>query len=227
MKRYMAGGCVAVVLACSALGGAQAADTKIVFVNMDRIFNDFYKTKLADTQLKEQAAQVMDERKKLQSDFDKLQADFNKQRDDAQNTALTEEVRAQRRTSAEEKLVEIRDFEQKIRRFDDTRRKQMEDQSRRMRKRIVDEIRETIQTYARNQMFSAVLDVSGQTLNGIETVLYTEPRMDITGEITDVLNRGRPADLGGKTNDTKSVAVPNLVTPATDKPAKSGKSEKK
>jgi len=165
----------------------------------------------------------MEERKKLQGDFDKLQADFNKLRDDAQNTALTEEVRAQRRTGAEEKLVEVRDFEQKVRRFDETRRKQMEDQSRRMRKRIVDEIRDTIQTYARNQMFSAVLDVSGQTLNGIETVLYTEPRMDITGEITDVLNRGRPADLGAKTNDTKAVTVPTIVTPVPEKPAKTDK----
>ncbi len=208
MKRQIAGWCVAAVVGCLGLGDARAADTRIVFVNMDRIFNEFYKTKLADTQLKEQAQQVMDERKKLQTDFEKLQADFNKLRDDAQNTALTEEVRTQRRNSAEEKLVEVRDYEQKIRRFDDTRRKQMEDQSRRMRKRIVDEIRDTIQTYARNQMFSAVLDTSGQTLNGIETVLYTEPRMDITGEIIDVLNRGRPADLGARTNEAGKAIGP-------------------
>ena len=210
MHSKIAGGLVAGLLACAALGGAQAAETHIVFVNMDRIFNEFFKTRLADTQLKEQAAQVMDERKKLQTDFEKLQAEFNKLRDDAQNTALTEEVRTQRRTAAEEKLVEVRDYEGKIRRFDDTRRKQMEDQSRRMRKRIVDEIRDTIQTYARNQMYSAVLDVSGQTLNGIETVLYTEPRMDITGEIIDVLNRGRPADLAAKTNAATKVSAPAL-----------------
>jgi outer membrane protein len=208
MKRMIAGGLVAGLLACLAGSGARAADTHIVFVNMDRIFNEFYKTRLADTQLKEQAAQVMDERKKLQGDFEKLQGEFNKLRDDAQNTALTEEVRSQRRTSAEEKLVEVRDYEGKVRRFDETRRKQMEDQSRRMRKRIVDEIRDTIQTYARNQMYSAVLDVSGQTLNGIETVLYTEPRMDITGEIIDVLNRGRPADLAAKTNAATKASAP-------------------
>ncbi len=208
MNRKIAGGLVAGVLACLAGSGVQAAETRIVFVNMDRIFNEFYKTRLADTQLKEQASQVMDERKKLQGDFERLQGEFNKLRDDAQNTALTEEVRSQRRTSAEEKLVEVRDYESKIRRFDETRRKQMEDQSRRMRKRIVDEIRDTIQIYSRNQMYSAVLDVSGQTLNGIETVLYTEPRMDITGEIVDVLNRGRPSDLGAKTNAATKASAP-------------------
>ena len=192
----------------------------MVFVNMDRIFNEFYKTKLADTQLKEQAAQVMEERKKLGTDFEKLQAEFNKLRDDAQNTALNEEVRAQRRTAAEEKLVEVRDFENKIRRFDETRRKQMEDQSRRMRKRIVDEIRDTIQTYARNQMFAAVMDTSGQTLNGIETVLYIEPRMDITSEIVDMLNRSRPTDTTIKAEDKPKPA-------ATTAPAAQTKTEKK
>ena len=191
--------CAAAVLGCWGLLNTQAAETRIVFANMDRIFGEFYKTKLADTQLREQAGQVMDERKKLMGDFEKLQQEFNKLRDDAQNTALNEDVRAQRRNSAEEKLVEVRDFESKIRRFDETRGKQIKDQQQRMRKRIVEEIRDTIQAYARNQMYSAVLDTSGLTANGVEAVLYVEPRVDITGEIIDVLNRGRPTDTGEKT----------------------------
>jgi len=190
--------CAAAVVGCWGLLNAQAAETRIVFANMDRIFGEFYKTKLADTQLREQAGQVMEERKKLMGDFEKLQQEFNKLRDDAQNTALNEDVRTQRRNSAEEKLVEVRDFESKIRRFDETRGKQMKDQQQRMRKRIVEEIRDTIQTYARNQMYSAVLDTSGLTANGVEAVLFVEPRVDITGEIIDVLNRGRPADMGEK-----------------------------
>lgn len=213
MKRNMAGLCVAMALGCWGLANVQAAETRVVFANMDRIFGEFYKTKLADTQLKEQGLQVMDERKKLMSDFERLQQEFNKLRDDAQNTALNEDVRTQRRNSAEEKLVEVRDFEAKIRRFDETRGKQMKDQQQRMRRRIVDEIRETIQTYARNQMYSAVLDTSGLTANGVEAVLYVEPRVDITDELINVLNRSRPADAA--------------VDKASSTNATSGKSEKK
>jgi len=204
MKRNIAGWCAAVVVGCWGLTTLQAAETRIVFANMDRIFGEFYKTKLADTQLKEQGMQVMDERKKLMSDFEKLQQEFNKLRDDAQNTALNEEVRAQRRTSAEEKLVEVRDFEAKIRRFDETRGKQMKDQQQRMRRRIVDEIRGTIQTYARNQMYSAVMDTSGLTANGVEAVLYVEPRVDVTDELINVLNRGRPTEAGDKAASTNT-----------------------
>ena len=206
MKHNMAGLWAAALIGCWSLAGVQAAETRIVFVNMDRLFGEFYKTKLADTQLKEQANQVMEERKKMMTDFEKLQQDFNKLRDDAQNTALNEDVRTQRRNAAEEKLVEVRDYESKIRRFDDTRSKQMKDQQQRMRKRIVDEIRDTIQAYARNQMYSAVMDTSGLTANGVEEVLYVEPRVDITNEIIDVLNRSRPADATDKSTTTNAPA---------------------
>ena len=187
-----------------------AAESRIVFVNMDRVFNEFYKTKLADTQLKEQSSQILAERKKLTDEYEVLQPAFNKLREDAQNPALSEEVRTQKRTAAEEKLVEIRDFENKIKRFDETRRKQLDDQSRRMRKRIVDEILETIQIYARNQMFTAVLDSAGQSLNGVQNVLFTESRADITSDIVGVLNKGQ-------VNTGKDVATPG-DKPAAGKP---------
>ena len=185
-----------------------AAESRIVFINMDRAFSEFYKTKLADTQLKEQSGQVLAERKKLTDEYEALQPVCSKLREEAQNTALSEDVRAQKRNAYEEKLVEIRDFEAKIKRFDDTRRKQLDDQSRRMRKRIVDEIMETIQIFARNQMYTAVLDTSGQSLNGVPNVLFVEPRVDITAEVIAALNRGQPAaapaDKGstGKKPDT-------------------------
>jgi len=70
-----------------------------------------------------------------------------------------------------------------------------------MRKRIVDEILETIQIYARNQMFTAVLDSAGQSLNGVQNVLFTESRADITSDIVGVLNKGQ-------VNTSKDVATP-------------------
>ena len=115
-----------------------AVEQSIVFVNLDRAFNEFYKTKLADTQLKQQADEFNAERKKLVIDYEKIQKDFNAIRDVAQNTALSDDIRTEKRNAAEEKLVELRDYESRIRRFDDSRRKQLDDQSRRMRKRIVE-----------------------------------------------------------------------------------------
>ena len=187
----------AIGLAASFLGvpGTQAADDrKIVFVDLDKVFNEFYKTKLADAQLKQQAEEFKDERKTLVGDFKAMQEEFNKARDEAQNTALSEDVRNQKRAAAEEKLVEIREQESKIRRFDESRQKQLDEQSRRMRKRLVEEIQEVVSTFSRQQGYAAVVDSSGDSLNGVPIFVYTDARDDVTQQIVELLNKGKASD---------------------------------
>lgn len=192
MKRtILCGILLGVVLSWALPVAAGAADQRIVFVNLDRAFNEFHKTKMADAQLKEQAEEFNEERSKLVADFEKLQEGFTALRDEAQNTALNEKVRNEKRDQAEDKLVELRDFETRIRRFDESRRKQLDDQSRRMRKRIVDEIIETIKNYARVQGLQAVIDSSAQSMNGVEMVVYLDTRTDITDDILEQLNKGQ------------------------------------
>ena len=190
MKRRMFWLHVAVLLCAAALVG-RAADQQMVFINLDRAFNEFHKTKLADAQLKEQAEEFNEERRKLIADFEKLQEDFNALRDAAQDTALSEAVKTTKRDEAEDKLVELREFENRIRRFDEARRKQLDDQSRRMRKRIVDEILQTAQNYARVQGYQAVIDSSAQSMNGVEVVVYLDSPLDITDQVLDQLNKGQ------------------------------------
>ena len=168
-----------------------AAEQSVVFINLDRAFNEFYKTKLADTQLKQQADEFNDERKTLVTDYEKIQKEFGVIRDEAQNTALSDDVRTEKRNLAEEKLVELRDYESRIRRFDESRRKQLDDQSRRMRKRIVEEIQQIVKDYAQTQGYQAVIDSSGQSLNGVEIILYTDPKIEITETILGILNKGK------------------------------------
>jgi outer membrane protein len=168
-----------------------AAEQSVVFINLDRAFNEFYKTKLADTQLKQQADEFNEERKTLVADYEKIQKEFGAIRDEAQNTALSDDVRTEKRSMAEEKLVELRDYESRIRRFDDSRRKQLDDQSRRMRKRIVEEIQQIVKDYAQTQGYQAVIDSSGQSLNGVEIILYTDAKIDITDTVLGFLNKGK------------------------------------
>ena len=191
MKKISSVGLILMLALCLVpAAGSFAAEQTIVFVDMNKLFDGFYKTKVADGKLKERADEFNDERKGIVDDAKKLEDEFNALREDAQNTALSSEVREQKRNQAEDKLIEIREYESKLRRFDESRKKQLDDQSRRMRKDIVEEIRTAIQTYARSQGVSAVLDSSGQSLNGVEQVLYTDGKVDITEGVLDLLNKG-------------------------------------
>lgn len=175
------------LIACCAVG----ADIRLGIVDLDRAFNEYYKTKLADAQLKQQADEFNAERKKMIEEYEKLKEEFQKLRDDAQNLALSEAVRNAKRDEAEDKLIELRDYESRIQRFDELRRRQLDDQSRRMRKRIVEEIRQTINNYAKTQGYHFILDASAQSLNGVEILLYQDAKLDITDEIVNELNKGQ------------------------------------
>lgn len=188
MRNRMWAAALALVLGC--VGLARAED-KIVFVDMDKVFNEFYKTKLADAQLKDQAEEYKTERTKMVDDFKKLQDTFKEVRDEAQNTALSEEARNQKRNEAEEKLVELREMEGKIRRFEESRRRQLDEQMKRVRDKLVEEIKTTISTYAKTQGYTAVLDSSGENLNGVPSVLHFDARLDITVAVVDLLNTGK------------------------------------
>lgn len=182
------------LIACMVMAStvaAQAQDGRIVFIDLDRVFNEFYKTKLADAQLKEQADEFNEERRKMVEEYESMNDRFTAAREQAQDTALSEEARNRQRNTAEELLIEIRDYESRIQRFDQTRRKQLEDQGRRMRTRIVSEIQDEIKKYARSQGFQAVIDSSGQSLNAVETILYVDSRIDISDPVLELLNKGR------------------------------------
>ncbi|NCD33708.1 MAG: OmpH family outer membrane protein [Spartobacteria bacterium] len=179
-----------VIAALSVICSVQAMDQKIVFVDMEKVFNKYFKTELADAQLKEQAEEFNQERKDMVDRFEGMQEDFNTLREEAQNNALSEKAREEKRKSAEGMLMDLREEEAKVRKMEASRRKQLEDQQRRMRKRIVDEISETIETYAREQGYDVVLDSSGQTLNGVAVVLFTSGKYDVTDPIIEILNKG-------------------------------------
>lgn len=177
----------AAVLAPSA-SAQEAAVPAVVFVDLDSVFTNYYKTKTAEAQLKEQADEIKTERAALIKQFETVEADYKALRGQAQNTALSEDARNLKRAEAEDKLIEVRDMEGKIRRLEESAQRKIDEQSRRARKRLVDEINGIIREYALTRNYTAIIDISGESLNGVPTVVYYNPNLDITAELIELVN---------------------------------------
>lgn len=159
-----------------------------VFIDLDSVFTNYHKTKVAEAQLKDQADEIKEERKGMIEQFESIQAAYQTLRSQAQNTALNEDARNQKRAEAEEKLIEVRDMESKIRRLEESAQRRIDEQSRRARKRLVDEINVIIREFALSKNYTAIIDISGESLNGVPTVVYYNPNLDITAKITELVN---------------------------------------
>jgi len=168
----------------------------IVYVDIQELFKRFYKTKLAQNQLRIQNDDVERERTIMEKDIKRLKEEIETLRSDARDETLSEEVREGKRSQLEEKLVDLQMKEREMGEFTTLRNKQIEQQKKRKINKILDEIHETVIRYAKEEGYSAVIDRSAKSRNGTEMVLFSDPKLDITPEVLLVLNKGREGALG-------------------------------
>lgn len=186
-----------VALATLALGytaSAQVASGRIVTVDLNKVFNDYYKTPIASQKLKETAQSYNKDNEELVARYRKQIEELNTLREDQDKPEYTDQVRAEKRKKVQEKLSETQKTERDIQEFRRTHQQELEKQTQRMRQNILKEVTEVISKEAKDAGYLYVFDKSGNTLNGVPSVVYAQETLDITDAILKILNRNAPAD---------------------------------
>ncbi len=187
MKRLFSSLFVAAFLAA----GSVHAANEIVFVDLQEVFKRFYKTQLAQDQIRQQADDIKMERDDMEAEVEALKKEIETLRTDSRDEALSEEIRANKRDVLEEKLVDLQKKEQEMTDFEKLRMEQIEQQNQRMTKKLFDEIHDAVVTYAKAQGYAAVVDRSSQSRIGTDVILYTSAQFEITAQVLEKLNEGR------------------------------------
>jgi len=115
---------------------------------------------------------------------------------EARDTTLSEEIRDSKRVLYEERLLELRKKQKEIEDFSARRQQQLQLQVTRMSQKVMDEIRQTVIEYAKENGLMAVIDSSSRRA-AIGVFIYTHPDVDITETVLNVLNSKRPDVLDG------------------------------
>ena len=176
-------------------GMAGAADLKVAVVDTARILKEYYKTDLAEAHIQQQLDDFSAERDKLMAQHKKMKQDFETLRTEAQNKALTEEAREKKKELAEEKLSAVIEFENTIRDKAASRKKELEGEGRKIQSELAKSIKTAITGCSQKGGYTLVLADGGLLGNGLESVLYVEPKMDITDEVLKILNADKPATI--------------------------------
>ncbi len=172
---------------------ADAGEVRIAVVNGSRLLKEYYKTEMADTHIQQQLDDFSAERDKLLQDHKKLKQDFEALRAETQNKALTEEALDKKREQAEAKLAEVIESENTIREKAATRKKQIEGEGRKIHGELARAIKDAVKICAEKGLYTLVLEEGGLLSNGLEPVLYADPKMDITSDVLKLLNADKPA----------------------------------
>lgn len=166
------------------------AAEKIAVVDMDKLFREYYKTKIVEANLKRQADIYKDYALKLQEEIKRLQAEFIELRDASLNVVLTEATRESKRLAAMDKYKVLTAKEGELQDYNREKQAQLRDDQDKQRARILEDIRAVVKNQAVLGGYRLVLDKQSYSLAGLPVVIYSDAALDITAAVLKELNAG-------------------------------------
>jgi len=201
--KHLLGKIIPGLLLISLLSSSAWAQGRLATVDLRKVFDGYWKTKKADAQLKERAADMEKEHKTMLDDWKKGKEDYATLLGDANNQVLSPEERDKRKKSAEDKLKQLKEIEDTIQQYERQARTTLDEQRKRMRDSILEEIKTALTAKAKTAGYSLVIDIAAESANTTPVVLYCNNENDMTSAILDQLNANAPVELL-KTDDKAS-----------------------
>ncbi len=204
------------------LGFASKAEAqmKIGTIDMQKVFTAYYKTHDAEDKLKEAQKAYKDELDQRMDEYKKNLDVINKLNEEMNKPELSGAAKDQKAQERDAKISDTKGLEKEISDFRQQREKQIQDQLKRMRDGIVDEIMKVVNDQVKAQNYDLVFDRSGFSANNIVPVLlYSRDNYDFSDSVITKLNANRPAATPAPTAAATKPAT-GANTPATTvKPA--------
>ena len=170
------------------------AQMKIGTIDMQKVFTAYYKTHDAEDKLKEAQTAYKDELDQRMDEYKKNLDVINKLNEEMNKPELSGAAKDQKAQERDAKISDTKGLEKEISDFRQQREKQIQDQLKRMRDGIVDEIMKVVDDQVKTQNYDIVFDRSGFSANNIVPVLlYARDNYDFSESVITKLNANRPS----------------------------------
>ena len=188
---------------------SQAGETSTAYIDMNKVFSGFYKTKQAEESLKKQEDIYKERAKDPIEEIKALKAKYDELVKQSQSVALSEESKKNKIKGARSIQKQLIQKDQDLKKYLNEKKQEMQRDYMKSRGAIVKEIMEYVNKYADSKGYELVYDVSGMTQNMLPVILKYPKERDITEVVLQQLNRDQPAPPdSGDTPDTGDDSAP-------------------
>ena len=167
-----------------------SAEPKVASVDMKKLFNGYYKTKLAQASLETRKTELRKEIKDMADGLEKSQTVYKQLLDQASDPAISNDERTKRKQATADKAKEIGNSRAAIEQFQRQAEAQLADQSQRMSANLVGEIQKAVADKAKASGYSFVMNSAS-----VEVVVFASTDNDLTTSVLAQLNAGAPIDV--------------------------------
>jgi Skp family chaperone for outer membrane proteins len=187
------------VAACMALAVQAQTQPKLAAFNIKTVFDGYWKTKQSDITVKERQAEFDMNRKLMADDYERLNTLYRELDKSSRDSLVSTEEQKKRKDSANSRLLEIREAEQKIRNLERNFQQQLTDQIKLMRDNILRDIRELVDAKAKAAGYNLIVNTAAKS-DDVPVFIYAAGLPDITQEVLNELNAKAPPGLLEKKN---------------------------
>lgn len=184
MKKFI------ISIAAAAVIFPASAAQKIVTVNIEKLFNAYYKTPQVENIIQKQAQVYQNYLNKKMEKLRDIDKKFRVELDKAQNVTLSTENRSKAAQQAEKYNSEIRLLRAEMEAYSTEKRKEMANMTLEKRASLMQDISASVRKVAEGMAADFVFDVSGKTTHQIPALIYANPASDITNDVLKILNKG-------------------------------------
>ena len=168
-----------------ALGAAE----RIAVVDREKVFREYYKSRIAEENLRTQGETYRAYLLQLNDQRVKLADAVRKAKFDAQSYALSAEERAKAEKKAAELEAQLNEKTSEIKLYAESSGKSLRELEQKKRVEIMDDIRKCIRRRGAAEGYLYIFDSSGKTMNEQPAILVFPEASDITKVVIEDLNR--------------------------------------
>ncbi len=166
-----------------------AAET-VAFINMEKVFNDYYKTVTENIKFEETRQKFVTALTVLQGEFENTRQEYEKAIADAENDLLSDSARAE--AAQKVRVLEAR-LEQKhdeTLEFRQNGLAEIEGNQQQATQLLIDDLQAQLTKYAAERGLEMVYETSGRTMNRVPVLLVYPKEKEITEAFIKQVNAG-------------------------------------
>jgi Skp family chaperone for outer membrane proteins len=203
------------------------AQLKIRYINMERIFQEYYKTLEKDNAFKAKKQSIDNNVKEEIKKLEALATEAKAARETSTKFALSQEERDKALSKARDLEMQAQRAEANLKDYAGNAGKGLQAEYISMRNEIVDYLIKFIKVYAKQDQIEMIIDVSGMTANALPVIIAYDENKEITDLVIQTLNQGHEPFVKTELEKRRIANTPAApAAPAkTDAPAAPAKAD--
>jgi len=182
------------VFAMGALSFSTAsAELTVLTVNMQKLFDGYYKSAEANERLESIREQAVTEAQEREQELQAMAEGIRTMQEDLQNPVLSDDSKAEKQAELQARAEEGRRKQAEFQQWQQQTMNNLNQQSQQIRESLIEEIIKVVNDIAlKDYGADLVLDTSDIVGSGVPTVLYSDSDLDITSKVMTKINEDAP-----------------------------------